>query len=134
MVVYYVSYHMNDMKEYFLDVEIMGKPRMVRSDTWANRDVVNRYWSVKDKLVEEAQKHNLLDLPDDFYVEFHIPMPTSWSEKKKILMNGQPHQVKPDIDNLLKTLLDCLKEKDQTVWHVDKYKYWSRTGKVIIKY
>lgn len=119
------------MKTVVLNVEMMGKPRMTRSDVWKEREVVQRYWSLKDNLTEEARKANL-HLPDEFIVRFYLPMPESWSNKKKVRMEGKPHQVKPDKDNLEKALLDCLKVQDQTVWHTDVYKYWSSKPRVEI--
>lgn len=39
---------------------------------------------------------------------FHIPIPKSWSKKKKAEMNHCFHQVKPDIDNLFKAFTDTV--------------------------
>ena len=33
---------------------------------------------------------------------FILPMPKSWSKKKKQLMHGKPHIIKPDLDNIIK--------------------------------
>jgi Holliday junction resolvase RusA-like endonuclease len=62
--------------------------------------------------------------------QFDIPMPKSWSKKKRALMAGTPHTSKPDLDNLLKTVKDAL---NGVVWPDDgqiaKFglvaKYWS---------
>ncbi|MCR4339433.1 MAG: RusA family crossover junction endodeoxyribonuclease, partial [Gemmatimonadaceae bacterium] len=40
--------------------------------------------------------------------EFRLPMPPSWSNKKRLAMIGQPHAQKPDIDNLLKAVLEIM--------------------------
>ncbi|HDZ25419.1 hypothetical protein LCGC14_0456910 [marine sediment metagenome] len=42
---------------------------------------------------------------------FEMPIPKSWSKKKrKAAANGEmPHQTKPDIDNLIKLIADCMK-------------------------
>ena len=39
-------------------------------------------------------------------VGFFMPIPKSWSQKKKTEKCGKPHTSKPDTDNLLKALLD----------------------------
>ena len=33
-------------------------------------------------------------------VSFIMPMPKSWSKKKRAAMDGKPHTARPDIDNL----------------------------------
>lgn len=40
-------------------------------------------------------------------VLFFLPMPTTWSAKKKKSMHLRPHIIKPDRSNLLKFLEDC---------------------------
>lgn len=97
-----------------LNITIMGKPRMTRADVWKDREVVQRYWTMKDQLTIEARKAQLT-LPDEFGVTFYLPMPSTWSKKKQERMEGEVHQRKPDVDNLLKSLLDCLKPNDQSV-------------------
>lgn len=39
---------------------------------------------------------------------FRLPVPPSWSNKKRLAMIGQPHAQKPDIDNLLKAILETM--------------------------
>jgi Holliday junction resolvase RusA-like endonuclease len=50
-------------------------------------------------------------------ITFFIPVPQSWSKKKKELYHGTLHQSKPDLDNLLKAFLDSLLSEDKTVCH-----------------
>ena len=40
-------------------------------------------------------------------IEFRFTTPKSWSEKKSRSKINQPHNSKPDIDNLVKFYLDC---------------------------
>jgi Holliday junction resolvase RusA-like endonuclease len=42
-----------------------------------------------------------------FEANFYMPIPASWSEKKKQRMVGKPHISKPDWSNLLKFVEDC---------------------------
>jgi Holliday junction resolvase RusA-like endonuclease len=65
-------------------------------------------------------------------VEFHLEMPDSWSEKKKAKMDGEPHQQKPDVDNLLKSVLDCVRS-DAHVHTVAARKVWSRTAYILLE-
>jgi len=40
-------------------------------------------------------------------VIFYMPIPQSYSHKKKLDMEGIPHISKPDLDNLIKWIGDC---------------------------
>lgn len=112
----------------------MGKPRMVKSDAWRKRPCVEKYWQYKDKLRAY--------LPDTIYevppvledIQFVLPMPKSWSKKKKAEMSGLPHQQKPDLDNIIKGFKDCLCENDSYVWQYNRIsKVWGYEGMIIIE-
>ena len=70
----------------------------------------------------------------DLDIKFVIPMPTSWSEKKRVEMDGKPHTQRPDLDNLIKAFKDALLIEDS---HVHTYhnmkKTWGRNGAIILK-
>lgn len=114
-----------------LKITPISKPRMTRADTWRKRPCILKYWAFKDELVELAEKADL-KLGNDYKVEFFISMPEGWSKSKKAEMLGKPHQQKPDLDNLVKALNDCLIPRDQTVYHIDASKIWWDEGKIII--
>lgn len=97
---------------------------MTQSDRWKERPPVVRYRHYCDDVrlyeirVPEAGAH----------ITFVLPMPKSWSKKKRAEMDGQPHQQKPDIDNLTKALLDALFEDDAHIWDVRTSKRWGEIG------
>lgn len=62
------------------------------------------------------------------WVNFVIPMPASWSESKKAKMVLKPHTSKPDVDNLLKALLDACFESDSHIHDIRATKMWGYTG------
>jgi len=103
------------------------KPRMTRSDKWKKRDCVVDYYSFKDEIELQARLENF-ELPDAFRVVFAIPFPRSYGRAKREGLLGQPHQIKPDIDNYLKALMDCLKTNDSSIWHIDAQKIWTDGG------
>ncbi len=96
------------------------KPRMTQRDRWAKRPPVLRYWAFKD-----ACKAAGVTLPDAFKVVFYLPMPASWSKKKRAAMEGKPHQAKPDVDNLVKALQDAVLDEDSGVWSIWAQKKWA---------
>ena len=103
---------------------------MTQRDKWSHRPIIDRYWAFKDQLVLLAKQQNFI-LGDRYGVTFFIPMPDSWSKKKKEDMIGKPHQNKPDLDNICKACQDCLKTNDATVYEIEASKLWWDEGKII---
>jgi hypothetical protein len=93
--------------EYEFRINPIGKPRMTQRDKWLNppRKEVLRYRLAKDAVEYFSQANNFV-CTDILSVDFYITMPESWSKKKKAMMETQPHQHKPVIDNLINFLLD----------------------------
>ena len=66
-----------------LNIDIMAKPRMTRRDKFPPpRPCVKKYWKFKAELIACAEKEGFV-LGDKVYMEFHLPMPKSWSKKKE---------------------------------------------------
>jgi len=105
----------------FVPITPIPKPRTTQRDRWAKRPIVVRYYDFCDELRLKYQK----PLPASLSLIFYIPMPKSWSNKKKSTMLGKPHQQRPDIDNLVKAVLDALCEDDSFVWNIEACKLWS---------
>ena len=91
------------------------------------REIFRLLCEVREKIKEPVVSHD-----GTLHVIFYIPMPTSWSKRKKEELDTMPHQQKPDIDNLQKALLDAVFEDDCHVWRVFAEKRWSRTGAIEI--
>ena len=122
-----------------LDVPPCSKPRMTQRDRWAKRQCVLDFFAFRDRIKQELKKKNALLIEegpfnwDELEIIFLVPMPKSWSKKKKALMAGKPMQQRPDIDNYLKGLFDATHEEDATIWKVTASKIWtSEAGKIII--
>lgn len=117
------------MNEKVYNITPLGKPRMTRADKWKKRPEVLRYRAFCDEV-----RLNKVTLPEGgYHVIFVLPMPPSWSKKKRALMDGKPHQQKPDKDNLEKALLDALFGEDSHIWDGRVTKIWGETGKMIIR-
>lgn len=111
------------------DITPMGKPRMTRADKWKKRPEVLRYRAFCD----EVRLHNVTLPESGYHVIFVLPMPPSWSKKKRAGHDGQPHQSKPDKDNLEKALLDAIFDDDSKIWDGRVTKIWGEAGQIIIK-
>ena len=92
---------------------------------------MERYHEYADRLREEADKQNFL-LGEKVEINFFIPVPKSWSKKKKSANLGRPHKQRPDLDNLIKAVQDILMKEDSAVWYVTATKRWSEEGKLVI--
>lgn len=121
---------MNDLVTQTLVIDPFPKPRMVKSDAWNGRGCVIKYWAFKDALNELWGEK---ELPEQLGLIFTIPMPIRWTDKKKNIMNGRPHQQRPDVDNMVKSVLDCLAENDSYIWQVNAVKIWGVTGSIQIQ-
>jgi len=116
-----------------LNIRPVPKPRMTQSDKWKKRPIVEKYRDFKKEL-QMLCAICQWQPKDDLEVTFVIPMPTTWSERKKKKMDGKPHQKRPDLDNLVKAFKDCLLIEDS---HIHTYhsmkKIWGRSGAIIVK-
>lgn len=99
---------------------------MTKSDKWKKRPAVVRYFNFKDAINAEFTG----TLEPVFKVIFYVPMPKSWSDKKRREMSNKPHQQKPDIDNYLKAFMDALCLDDSYVYDVHAKKFWANTGSI----
>ena len=121
------------------EIAPMGKPRMTRRDQFTNppkgwrgewpRRCVAKWRAFKD-LVNLRRVH----LPrQGAFVIFAIPMPESWSMKKKYAHLGAPHESKPDLSNCIKALEDACYQDDSKIWQYRGLeKRWSFVGEIII--
>jgi len=94
----------------------------------ASKKRVNRlikYNEYKVALSALAKKQRFV-LPDSgSIIRFFIPMPKSWRRKEREANVNKLHRKKPDLDNLLKAMLDSLFIEDKTVSHLGEVsKYW----------
>jgi len=122
-----------------LNIPPCSKPRMTQRDRWKKRQCVLDFFAFRDRIKQEIKKINTFMIKeppfdwDNLTIIFLVPMPKSWSKKKKELMVGKPMQQRPDIDNYLKGLFDATHEEDSSIWKVTASKIWTDcTGKIII--
>ncbi len=104
---------------------------MTRRDKWQKprRPEVQRYFDFKEKVFF----NNIQIKESGTAIIFVLPMPKSWSNKKKQEMEGTPHLQKPDTSNLLKAIEDAVFDDDSRIWNYNGLtKIWGYTGQIII--
>lgn len=99
-----------------INIKPVPKPRQTRSDVWKKRPCVIRYREFADQLRDNLKNNNIDPLVNgNISCLFILEMPKSWSDKKKKQYEGKPHESKPDIDNLIKSVLDALRQNDSKI-------------------
>lgn len=128
---------------YVFDVVPVGGVRMTQSDKWKTnpnhpdpkkrqRPEVTRYFAFKNAIRQQADQMGF-ELQGFLEIIFCVPMPSSWSNKKKNQMNRMPVKVKPDVDNYLKGFMDAMKKEDGFVWKVKEMdKRYAERGSIIV--
>ena len=67
---------------------------------------------------------------------FIMPIPKSWSKKKQTEMCGRPHLGTPDLDNLVKAVLDGMREcwwDDRIVYAIHAIKKYGQDPGILIE-
>jgi len=123
-----------NQSQYEFNIIPVPKPRMTRGDKFPPyRPCVSRYWAYAKQMRLQANKMKY-EVEPILSADFIMPMPKSWSKKKKALMNGKPHTQKPDLSNLIKAFEDVLCKNDSFIWsYKNCNKFWSETGKIIVR-
>ncbi len=111
-------------------------PRQSRRDAWKPSPAVVRYREFRDNVHLLVSASRITIPTGGLAVAFELPMPPSWSRKKREALEGAPHTQKPDLDNLLKALQDSIwPEGDASIWHItDLRKTWAREGRITLSW
>lgn len=132
------------MKIITLNVTPKPKMRMVRSDKFliganelrmgkarlARKRSLEAYWNYKKELEWLAKEYGF-KIGTPLSIHFYLPMPESWSAKKRAEMNGKSHESTPDLDNMIKAVKDCLTEQDSAVHtYGEMKKIWAVEGRI----
>ena len=119
-----------------IKIEPCAKPRMTRRDRIPRLQskTVRKYfdWKASMQLKLKECRAKAIDKKGLLICQFTIAMPKSWSKKKKQEMEGQHHRQRPDIDNLVKALMDAAYIEDCTIHTINASKVWGSTGHIYI--
>jgi Holliday junction resolvase RusA-like endonuclease len=110
----------------------VAKPRMTKADAWKKRKCVLDYWDFKDDIKKQAEEQDF-KLCEMYRVTFFIGIPKSRKTGKKKVVDGQPHKQRPDTDNMVKALNDCLLDEDSGVWYTVSIKRWSDNPRIEVE-
>lgn len=109
-------------------IDPMGAVRMNQSRASQHTPAAERYGVYKQQLRLMARMAKY-EVPAVLSLRFVVAMPASWSGRKRVVMNGQPHQSRPDLDNLVKAFKDALCADDAFVWRYGEMeKVWGEVG------
>ena len=112
----------------------MPKPRMTRRDKWASTRTkqASKYFKWKTDFAFLCKEKNFNPTTSMPNIVFEFAIPKSYSKARKAYLLGKEHDVKPDIDNCLKSILDSICPKDQKISRVGTMKkVWGEKSRII---
>lgn len=86
---------------------------------------IERYNHYKIALLAEAKRKGFQIPASGLSVTFYLPIPKTWSKKKKKAHHGRLCQSRPDVDNLLKSFCDSLVSEDKFIANITVTKRWA---------
>jgi len=106
----YTAQYDKSGKPYWTKVLKNGKTKKLRSkpNHVRTKRYLDKYFAYKEELKTLADKAGFIMPQDAFFMWFFMPMPKSWTKKKKAQMAFKLHKNKKDTDNLSKGLKDAL--------------------------
>lgn len=112
------------------------RPRFRNTGRFVQTYMPASYTKHKDFIREQMPKA-LLDGKLKVTLSFYFKVPKSWSNRKKLLAIGQYKRTKPDIDNLIKTVLDAandhLWKDDNQIVEIHSFKQYAEEPKIILE-
>lgn len=115
-----------------------SRPRVTRFGTYSPQKKIKQ--SVELQMLAQLSKipHFVpLSCPLRAEFEFHMPIPKSWSKRKKENAPATPHLVKPDVSNMIKFYEDIgngiLYADDKQIVEVSAEKFYSDEPKAIMR-
>ena len=112
------------------------RPRFRNTGRYVQTYMPASYTKHKD-FIREQMPNVLLNGNLKVTLSFYFKVPKSWSNRKKLLAIGQYKRTKPDIDNLIKTVLDAandhLWKDDNQIVEIHSFKQYAEEPKIILE-
>jgi Holliday junction resolvase RusA-like endonuclease len=118
------------MIKLFIPIIPMGAVRTTQRQKFVD-ERAKKYFTYKQQIALLVKQHinTPTGRPILADITFYMPIPMSWSLKKKERYNGAVHKSKPDIDNMIKGCFDALNKiawkDDNQVYEVNSRKVYS---------
>ena len=120
-----------------------GRPRMTRRGRVYTPAKTVAYERTVSIVAQEAKSRlgggMLFEGPVMVTIHCRFGLPKSWSRKRKAEMINQPHAQLPDLDNLVKSVLDGMNHA-HNIWTDDKQvaavtaaKHWAEDSSVLVR-
>ena len=125
------------MLVYLLDIVPVAasRPRVTRFATFYSKSYTKYRNEIKELV--EAVRFVKMEGPIEMEIIFNMPIPKSTSKKKALLLDGEPHLKKPDIDNLIKGVMDAINgvayHDDSQVYNLRSTKVYSSKPNIVVK-
>lgn len=113
--------YVREVLDKVFEVNPVGKPRQTQQDKWKKRPCVMRYRAFADAVRAQADEWSVPK--SRFRLVFHVEAPKTKQDRA-----GDPHHLKPDIDNLTKAFFDALEDEDKYIHDVRATAYWCKAG------
>lgn len=117
-----------------------GRPRFFRRGRFVGTYTDDRTQTREDSVLLQAlEKKPAAPLtgPLEIELEFYFAIPKSVSRNKRVKMIAKPHDKKPDLDNLIKAVLDPLNtvywEDDRQLTKITAIKMWDETPRTVVR-
>lgn len=121
-------------------IVIESKPIAQKRARLCGKRVFNPQYREKQAIkhiIKSKWGSGLLTGPVSLSVIFYLPIPESWSKKKKLSSVNCPHINTPDIDNFQVFLLNCMTEivykDDRQVYDICASKLYSNNPRTEVK-
>lgn len=112
------------------------RPRFRNTGRYVQTYMPASYTKHKD-FIREQMPNVLLNGNLKVTLSFYFKVPKRWSNRKKLLAIGQYKRTKPDIDNLIKTVLDAandhLWKDDNQIVEIHSFKQYAEEPKIILE-
>ena len=110
-----------------------GRPRF-----YGNHAVTPEKTRLYEALIRDSWTYGKMEGPLSVRMLFVMPIPKSLSKKKHEELLGERHTKKPDLDNLVKAVLDSLNgvayEDDSIIWSIDATKEYGDEPEVAVTF
>lgn len=118
-------------------IKIPGKPIPLQRARRGKNFFYDPQFVVKKNILEYL-KLDMEPFEDILEVDFNFffEIPQSWSKKKKAAKLNTPHDQTPDLDNIIKFILDLFNgivwKDDKIIFKINAEKLWSEKSQTIV--